>query len=511
MNVQFFLPFRKFDEATRRVYGVASVEEPDNANEIMDYATTKPLVIAWSQRLAKASGGKNLGNVRAMHGEVAAGHVVELECDDLTKSFPVCVQITDDNEWRKCQNGTYTGFSFGGRYVKKWPDAVLTKCKRYTADPRELSLADVPCVRGALITMVKSDGTEVQIEAHGQVQQTWSCGTTEHEHFRKADAQECFELAKTGKVLSSKNATAAQGVAVNLKAATGAVADALEALESILESAGLSEATVEQIMTAADDEEDIAEKILKFRKINENHDEKGKFAPADSNKETHDLLQHDAIMHDNLASAARARGFHDKADRHSALASMSRDIANTHYPLKKISGADDDLGKTTPRGGDPSSREVEGEEMDAKEKEELIKTLSASTADELKKILGGEDLKKTLGEVVTTIVTAEMAKSDAKFVAIQSDLDTLGETFAKVMGIDTPVEPAEGESMAKTFGDRLAKLLAEPDDSKAPLKKMSKDDEARVDDDKLAKNVTAGDLFKESLRNPVSMFRLTPD
>jgi hypothetical protein len=267
-GVQFFAPFTKIDETNRLVHGVASVEEYDNAEEIMDYATTKPYVEKWSKRLAKASGGKNLGNVRAMHGEVAAGHLIELELSDDTKSFPVVAKISDDNEWEKCKDGTYTGFSFGGKYVKKWDDPLRKGYRRYTADPRELSLADAPCVPGAIITMVKTDGTEVQIVSHGSVQQFWGCGTSGHEHFRKTDAEECFEesLEKTGKVLNAKNAADA-------KKAKDAVAAALEAIEAILESAGLTDAEVEAIMDSADADEDKVLKVIR-KKLGDGDDPK---------------------------------------------------------------------------------------------------------------------------------------------------------------------------------------------------------------------------------------------
>ena len=63
-------------------------------------------------------------------------------------------KIVDDDEWRKVQEGVYTGFSQGGRYVKRWADAD-SGLTRYTAEPHEISLVDLPCVPDATFDVVK--------------------------------------------------------------------------------------------------------------------------------------------------------------------------------------------------------------------------------------------------------------------------------------------------------------------------------------------------------------------
>ena len=70
--LQMFIPLRKADAAQRLIYGYATAELPDRSGEICDYASTKPYYEQWSADFAKASGGKSLGNLRAMHGKVAA-------------------------------------------------------------------------------------------------------------------------------------------------------------------------------------------------------------------------------------------------------------------------------------------------------------------------------------------------------------------------------------------------------------------------------------------------------
>lgn len=155
--MQIFARITKVDEGSRTVEGVIADETPDHAGEIFDYAKSKPNFERWSTDIAKATGGKNLGNVRAMHGMTVAGVTKELNFDDEAKAIVVKAQIVDDNEWHKTLAGCYTGFSIGGRYGAKWDDGDL---KRYEAIPSEYSLVDLPCNPSAQFTVVKADGSE---------------------------------------------------------------------------------------------------------------------------------------------------------------------------------------------------------------------------------------------------------------------------------------------------------------------------------------------------------------
>jgi hypothetical protein len=150
----FFLPLAKVDIDRRLVTGVATAETPDRSGEIFDYASSKPFFEKWSAEAAAASGGKSLGAVRAMHTPIAAGKLTDIAFDDKAKRITVCAKVVDDDEWRKVQEGVYTGFSQGGRYVRRWadPDSGLT---RYTAEPHEISLVDLPCVPDATFDVVK--------------------------------------------------------------------------------------------------------------------------------------------------------------------------------------------------------------------------------------------------------------------------------------------------------------------------------------------------------------------
>jgi hypothetical protein len=158
-NMTIFIPITKIDAARRLVYGVVTAEAPDVAGEVCDYASTKPLYQQWSQKFADATDGRSLGNLRAMHGSVAAGKLVEIAFNDQKKRIEICGKVVDDAEWAKVEEGVYTGFSQGGRYLKRWTDPAEPQLVRYTAEPLEVSLVDHPCLPEATFAVIKADGT----------------------------------------------------------------------------------------------------------------------------------------------------------------------------------------------------------------------------------------------------------------------------------------------------------------------------------------------------------------
>ncbi|PNG25505.1 hypothetical protein [Methylocella silvestris] len=155
--LRMFIPITKVDAAQRLVYGLATAEAEDRAGEICDYASTEPFYEKWSAAIAAATGGKSLGNLRAMHGPVAAGKVMQINFNDEEKQIEICAKVIDDAEWNKVAEGVYTGFSQGGAYAQRWTDDQgLT---RYAADPNEISLVDLPCLPQACFEMIKLDGS----------------------------------------------------------------------------------------------------------------------------------------------------------------------------------------------------------------------------------------------------------------------------------------------------------------------------------------------------------------
>jgi hypothetical protein len=166
-SLELFFPLAKVDLDKRLVTGVATAELPDRSGEICDYLSSKPYFEKWSSEALAASGGKSMGAVRAMHGRVAAGKLTDIAFDDEAKRVIVAAKIVDDDEWRKVQEGVYTGFSQGGRYVKRWPDEE-TGLVRYTAEPHEISLVDLPCLPDATFEVVKDGVVEKRAFAHAE-------------------------------------------------------------------------------------------------------------------------------------------------------------------------------------------------------------------------------------------------------------------------------------------------------------------------------------------------------
>lgn len=174
-KLAMFIPLVKVDEQKREVWGRATQEIVDGHNEIMDYASSVPYFKKWTDTVKKRSQGKSQGNVREMHQPIAAGKLIAMQFNDSEKAIDVGAYVSDDNTWRKCLDGTLTGFSIGGDYAKRWMDMGKT---RYTADPHEISMVDAPAVPTATFELIKMDGgsemkkfavaepTDVQVEVH---------------------------------------------------------------------------------------------------------------------------------------------------------------------------------------------------------------------------------------------------------------------------------------------------------------------------------------------------------
>jgi hypothetical protein len=155
---KLFIPITKVDVEKREVWGTLTQEIGDSDKEIFDYESSKPLFEAWSDRVSKITDGKSLGAVRAMHQPIAAGKIIAMDFDDSALKIDIGTKIVDDAEWDKCQQGVYTGFSAGGKYVRKWRDPKDKGLTRFTADPYEASLVDWPAVPTAMFEMIKAGG-----------------------------------------------------------------------------------------------------------------------------------------------------------------------------------------------------------------------------------------------------------------------------------------------------------------------------------------------------------------
>jgi hypothetical protein len=158
------MPFAKVDKERRIVSGFATLDNLDVQNDIV---TNDASLKAFSQFR---------GNIREMHQPSAVGKMVAFKEDKYfdpeSKKFYSGVFVSAyvskgaQNAWEKVLDGTYTGFSIGGR-MNKWDDGYDEKMDKPIRiikdyDLIELSLVDNPANQFAsIISIEKVDGINV--------------------------------------------------------------------------------------------------------------------------------------------------------------------------------------------------------------------------------------------------------------------------------------------------------------------------------------------------------------
>ena len=163
-NVRLSMPLTKVDKERRIVSGFASLDNVDKQDDIV---TSEASLDAFA---------KFRGNIREMHQPSAVGKMVSFKEDKYfdpeSKKFYKGVFVSAyiskgaNDAWEKVLDGTYTGFSIGGR-MNKWDDAYDEKSdktirviKEY--DLVELSLVDSPANQFAnIVSVEKVDGIDV--------------------------------------------------------------------------------------------------------------------------------------------------------------------------------------------------------------------------------------------------------------------------------------------------------------------------------------------------------------
>ena len=164
-NVRLSMPFSKVDSERRIVSGFATL---DNLDKQADIVTTEASLKAFA---------KFRGNIREMHKDIAVGKMVSFKEDKYfdpeTKKFYSGVYVSAyvskgaQDCWEKVLDGTYSGFSIGGR-LNDYEDAYdesLSKSVRIIKDYdlTELSLVDNPANQFASIVSIEknSDGEDI--------------------------------------------------------------------------------------------------------------------------------------------------------------------------------------------------------------------------------------------------------------------------------------------------------------------------------------------------------------
>lgn len=156
MDLNFTFPFQKINQEQRIVTGIATADNVDLADDIVNFDASVEAFSNW------------VGNIREMHSPIAVGKLVDwkpvpVEHNGQTyRGIEVSVYISKgaENTWQKILDGTLRGFSIGGmvqdrktRFMEKL-GRNINEIVRYTLG--ELSVVDNPCNPAGMFAMIKS-------------------------------------------------------------------------------------------------------------------------------------------------------------------------------------------------------------------------------------------------------------------------------------------------------------------------------------------------------------------
>ena len=158
-NINFSFPITMIKTEQRIVCGIATADNVDKSNDIVDFAASEIAFKNWQ------------GNIREMHAPIAVGKAIsykplKLKGEDGQEYNAIQVEayISKGAEatWQKVLDGTLRAFSIGGRITKKevmegkmHNGRPISIIKEY--DLGELSLVDNPANAMAIIDLVKMD------------------------------------------------------------------------------------------------------------------------------------------------------------------------------------------------------------------------------------------------------------------------------------------------------------------------------------------------------------------
>lgn len=298
-DVRLSMPFSKVDQERRIVSGFATLDNVDKQNDIV---TTEASLGAFS---------KFRGNIREMHQPSAVGRMVSFKEDKYfdpdTKKFYSGVYVSAyiskgaQDTWEKVLDGTYTGFSIGGKMLK-WDDAYDEKMdsqiriiKEY--DLVELSLVDSPANQFAnILSVEKVDGSNV-LKGDGV-----------------AELENVFWDSESGLVILSENESEnhpLSGVSMkNIGFVEKTDAEKADMIKFLVDSAkgmNLSKMT-EEVSPMTDTTENLTEKSDEVV-------EEVEVAPeADVETEAVEIVEEDAEKADSVDDAPEAEAEVEKAD-----------------------------------------------------------------------------------------------------------------------------------------------------------------------------------------------------
>lgn len=159
MDNQFHLefPFTKVDRERRVVVGVATADNIDKEDDIVDFDASLTAFKNW------------VGNIREMHAPKAVGKALAYRPVDIVSEDGTIVRGVEveayvskgaEDTWQKVLDETLKGFSIGGNVEDQKPEfhtklnKMVRRITKYSLG--ELSLVDNPCNPMATISVVKN-------------------------------------------------------------------------------------------------------------------------------------------------------------------------------------------------------------------------------------------------------------------------------------------------------------------------------------------------------------------
>lgn len=164
-ELTFTFPFQKINKEQRIVTGIATADNIDLADDIVNFDASVEAFSNW------------IGNIREMHSPIAVGKLIDwkpvqvMHKGESYNGIEVSVYISKgaENTWQKILDGTLRGFSIGGtvhdakkKYVEK-AGRNINEILRYSLG--ELSVVDNPCNPAGMFAMIKSVDGQLQYVA----------------------------------------------------------------------------------------------------------------------------------------------------------------------------------------------------------------------------------------------------------------------------------------------------------------------------------------------------------
>lgn len=215
-DLNFTFPFQKINKEQRIVTGIATADNVDLADDIVDFDASVEAFSNW------------IGNIREMHSPVAVGKLIDWKPvpveynGEVYRGIEVSVYISKgaENTWQKILDGTLRGFSIGGMvqkseesYMKRLGRKV-NRIMRYTLG--ELSVVDNPCNPAGMFAMIKSVdgqltyvGEEEEVKenylfvekAESELKDLYYCDDDDYAEIDKGDCPACGEkMMHIGKI-----------------------------------------------------------------------------------------------------------------------------------------------------------------------------------------------------------------------------------------------------------------------------------------------------------------------